>query len=202
MYLYNLKNCTSKLARIRLDLSEYNYDIQYIKGFTNVGAGALSRIKIETIRDEYAENQQVLAAHVMGVVTRSKAKLVETNIVPEVEVNNFKEKRVIELSKNTSTLEIPCMKFTLERWSLGGAKRLQLRGLILTQVVPTTRPASEASAQDATQNDRKNAANASFRCSCGTRPSGISHSRDANDPLCESGMRAQKVNANKQKKKI
>lgn len=42
-FLYNLKDPTSRLARIRLDLAEYDFDILYIKGVTNVVADALSR---------------------------------------------------------------------------------------------------------------------------------------------------------------
>lgn len=44
IYLYNLKNPASKLTRIRLEIEEFNFDVEYIKGSDNVIADALSRI--------------------------------------------------------------------------------------------------------------------------------------------------------------
>ena len=48
-YLFNLKNPTSKLNRIRLDLKEYNITVEYIKGRDNVAADALSRINVNDL---------------------------------------------------------------------------------------------------------------------------------------------------------
>lgn len=48
-YLYNLKNPSSRLSRLRLDLDEYHFDIEYIKGKDNVIADALSRISIDEL---------------------------------------------------------------------------------------------------------------------------------------------------------
>lgn len=42
-----MKSPSSKLTRIRLDLEEYDFDIQYIKGKDNIGPDALSRIEID-----------------------------------------------------------------------------------------------------------------------------------------------------------
>ena len=39
-----MKDPTSKLTRMRLDLGEYDFSIEYIKGKANVGADGLSRI--------------------------------------------------------------------------------------------------------------------------------------------------------------
>lgn len=65
IYLYKLKNPSSKLTRIRLDLEEYNYTITHIPGKQNVVADALSRIDIEDIKNMY--NYEILA------ITRSMA---------------------------------------------------------------------------------------------------------------------------------
>ncbi|RYX87425.1 hypothetical protein EON73_01410, partial [bacterium] len=51
IYLYSLKNPASKLTRIRLDLEEYNFVVQYIKGANNVVADALSRISIQDLKE-------------------------------------------------------------------------------------------------------------------------------------------------------
>lgn len=48
-YVYNLKNPSSRLSRLRLDLEEYHFDIEYIKGKDNVIADALSRISIDEL---------------------------------------------------------------------------------------------------------------------------------------------------------
>lgn len=76
IYLYSLKNPSSKLTRIRLDLSEYNFEIEHIKGKENVGADALSRISIETLKMyENAQNNIETAREkiekILKVTTRS-----------------------------------------------------------------------------------------------------------------------------------
>lgn len=50
VFLYNIKNPSSKLTRIRLDLEEYDFEIHYIPGCKNVAADALSRIHIDDIK--------------------------------------------------------------------------------------------------------------------------------------------------------
>lgn len=67
VYLYNLKNPSSRLSRIRLDLEEYDFEIQNVRGKDNVIADALSRITINDLK-ELQEDTNVLA------ITRSKAR--------------------------------------------------------------------------------------------------------------------------------
>lgn len=50
-YLFSMKNPSSKLTRMRLDLEEYNFEIEYIKGTDNVCADALSRIEFSDIKE-------------------------------------------------------------------------------------------------------------------------------------------------------
>lgn len=47
IYLFGMKNPSSKLTRMRLDLEEYQFDIQYIKGKENIGPDTLSRIELD-----------------------------------------------------------------------------------------------------------------------------------------------------------
>lgn len=49
-YLFSMKNPTPKLMRMRLDLEEFDFEIEYIKGSNNSGADALSRIDFEAIK--------------------------------------------------------------------------------------------------------------------------------------------------------
>lgn len=46
-YLFGMKNPTSKLTRMRLDLEEFDFEIKYVKGKENSGPDALSRIQID-----------------------------------------------------------------------------------------------------------------------------------------------------------
>lgn len=51
IYLYALKEPSSRLTRIRLDLEEFNFVIEHIKGKDNIVADALSRINIINFRE-------------------------------------------------------------------------------------------------------------------------------------------------------
>lgn len=56
IYLFKLKNPSSKLMRIKMDLEEFDFTIEYIKGKDNVVADALSRISIKDLFQMYEEN--------------------------------------------------------------------------------------------------------------------------------------------------
>lgn len=51
VYLFSLKDPTSRLTRIRLLLEEYDFSIEYIKGKDNPVADALSRITISELKE-------------------------------------------------------------------------------------------------------------------------------------------------------
>jgi transposase InsO family protein len=67
--LFNLKDPSSKLTRLRLELSEYNFVIEHIAGKSNVVADALSRIHINDII-----NSQNNINKSINVITRSMTK--------------------------------------------------------------------------------------------------------------------------------
>lgn len=66
VYLYNLKDPSSKLTRLRLELAEYNFTIEHIAGKNNVVADALSRIHIKDMIDSKIETEKSIK-----VTTRS-----------------------------------------------------------------------------------------------------------------------------------
>lgn len=66
VFLFNMKNPTSKLTRMRLDLEDFDFNIEYIKGKANVGADALSRI-VKT-------SEELKTMNVLVVNTRSMTR--------------------------------------------------------------------------------------------------------------------------------
>lgn len=79
VYLFNLKNPNSRLSRLRLELEEYDFEIQYIKGKDNAMADALSRITIQDLKDLYGD-VSILA------ITRSMSKSNDKSILnPETD---------------------------------------------------------------------------------------------------------------------
>lgn len=67
-FLYSMKDPSSKLSRMRLDLAEYDFTIEYIKGADNVVADSLSRIDFADIKSIPENNANILA------ITRSMSK--------------------------------------------------------------------------------------------------------------------------------
>lgn len=61
---------------MRLDLEEYDFEIQYIKGKDNVKADALSRITIDDLKNLYGD-KTILA------ITRSMAKANQNTPIPK-----------------------------------------------------------------------------------------------------------------------
>lgn len=78
-YLYNLKNPSSKLSRLRLDLEEYNFDIEYIKGKDNVIADALSRISIDELKSLY-DNDLPMFAITRSMDEKERQKLINKDV--------------------------------------------------------------------------------------------------------------------------
>lgn len=82
-YLYNLKNPSSKLSRLRLNLDEYHFDIEYIKGKDNVMADALSRISVEELKGLY--NDIPIYAITRSMTNKQIAN--DQNIVKNIDIN-------------------------------------------------------------------------------------------------------------------
>lgn len=59
IFLFNLKDPSSKLTRMRLDLAEYDFTIEHIPGKNNVVADALSRVHIKDIITSQSKYSQM-----------------------------------------------------------------------------------------------------------------------------------------------
>jgi len=65
-YLSSMTNPSSKLTRMRLDLEEYEFTVEYLKGKDNFVADALSRITIDELT--------TMNKHVLKVTTRQQSR--------------------------------------------------------------------------------------------------------------------------------
>ena len=64
VWLFNLKDPNSKLTRWRLRLQEYDYEIIYKKGIQNSNADALSRVQINIMQTEDADETNSMMVNV------------------------------------------------------------------------------------------------------------------------------------------
>jgi hypothetical protein len=110
VYLFSLKNPSSKLSNIRLELSEYSFSVEYIKGKTNVCADALSRISIDYLKSINLENEKIFKVQTRSS-TNSKQNIVDKDNVYEVTKNNLHMVEIQE-SRNKNINKIPILKFT------------------------------------------------------------------------------------------
>lgn len=68
VYLYNLKEPSSRQIRFRLLLDEYDYTIEYVKGRDNAPADALSRVIITS------EDLEEMSEKIVCVMTRAQRR--------------------------------------------------------------------------------------------------------------------------------
>lgn len=118
IYLYNLKNPASKLTRIRLEIEEFNFDIEYIKGSDNVIADALSRIPFDEIKENVPQ--------ILTVKTRSMTRKEQQNEQQSRNDSQLKIKRpkVIEEPVSNFTKKIARLKVAEMIFSRNGPKSI------------------------------------------------------------------------------
>lgn len=108
VYLFNMKNPTSKLTRMRVDLEEFDFDIEFVAGKANVCADALSRIVIPTT------SEQLKALSVLMVNTRAmtnkKANMNESTDQGEAssETDHLTAWQTENPSQTTKLLKLGC----------------------------------------------------------------------------------------------
>lgn len=104
VYLFNLKDPSSKLTRLRLDLEEYTFTIEHIPGKTNVVADALSRIHIKNI----IESESVKAIRFMTTRSMARAKL--PIISDKLPIVSDKTPIIYEATEHCVDKQVPLMK--------------------------------------------------------------------------------------------
>lgn len=110
VYIYNMKNPSSKLVRWRLSLEEFDYEIKYRKGTQNVVADGLSRIKIEPNEINTSENSseresmQNNADSSDGATVHSAdtddSHFLKMTLEP---INSFSNQLILEIANNSET---------------------------------------------------------------------------------------------------
>lgn len=96
IYLFNMKDPSSRLMKFRIALEEYDFDVHYVKGTDNAAADALSRITSSDLKDMHDK--------VMNVMTRAQwKKLRNDSVDTSVDVvsnNNWPDQpKVVEIHK-------------------------------------------------------------------------------------------------------
>lgn len=104
VYLFSIKNPTSKLTRMRLELEEFDFSVQYVQGKTNVGADALSRVQIDS---DILKNMTILQ-----VTTRSMKNNIISNQkkysdMMSSKINENNEPKAIEATNNSEVYYLP-----------------------------------------------------------------------------------------------
>lgn len=108
VYLFAMKNPSSKLTRVRLDLEEFDFVIEYIKGSENVGADALSRMEFDNIKT---------ISRINVVQTRSMKKT-ETAQVKDSNKPELKENKMLKIFESINlneTKKMPQLFFKIKK---------------------------------------------------------------------------------------
>lgn len=102
VYLFGMKDPSSRLLKFRMLLEEYDYCVEYVKGRDNAAADALSRITSDELKE--------MSESVMNVMTRAQKKRLERQVSPEPTVTtddwNAQPKVVEICSKPKEAVEL------------------------------------------------------------------------------------------------
>jgi Reverse transcriptase (RNA-dependent DNA polymerase)/RNase H-like domain found in reverse transcriptase/Integrase zinc binding domain/Retroviral aspartyl protease len=95
VYLFSMKNPTSKLTRMRWDLEEFEYTVEHIAGKQNCAADALSRVSMGS---EMLKNMnRDVEKNINIVQTRAKSRALEnTPIISQKNTNGSDQPRIFE----------------------------------------------------------------------------------------------------------
>lgn len=91
VYLFSMKDPSSRLMKFRMTLEEYNFEVQYVKGSDNAAADALSRITSKDLKEMHES--------VLNVMTRAQArKLNNTNSAVDMDTSDLRPDQTERIS--------------------------------------------------------------------------------------------------------
>lgn len=102
IYLFSLKNPSSRLTRIRLELEEYDFEIEHIPGKNNYASDALSRITIEDLKNTSSQIVQINA------ITRSMTK---SEKLENAEITETEDQKPVIMFTNETLAHYTKVKF-------------------------------------------------------------------------------------------
>lgn len=114
-YLFALKQPSSKLTRMRLDLEEYDFVIEYIRGRENYAADALSRIEFSDIRN--TEINKILT-----VTTRLQSKQKDSKATEKTDITE--DVKVYETINAQEYSKMPRMYFANDKIVIKKGKKI------------------------------------------------------------------------------
>lgn len=110
-YLFSLKDPSSKLTRMRLDIESYDFEIQFLSGKENVVADALSRISIRDLVESSHKSAKIFAT------TRSmtRSKHYENKQKSSEPDSDITEPKMYENLDILGSIKIPALVFQIKQ---------------------------------------------------------------------------------------
>lgn len=104
VYLFSMKNPSSKLTRMRLELEEFDFNVQYVQGKTNVGADALSRVQIDS---DILKNMTILHVTTRAMANKKITNQSTNNDTATPNVDKTDHPKVVEAVNINETYYLP-----------------------------------------------------------------------------------------------
>lgn len=100
-----MKNPSSRLTQMRLDLEEYTFNIEYVKGKENVSADAVSRITIDS--------DELKTIPCLPIQTRSMTKIQKNKTNIDSSATEIDHLRAYDSVNNLDAFKVPKVTFEL-----------------------------------------------------------------------------------------
>ena len=127
VYLFSMKNPSSKLTRMRIDLEEFTFDVEHISGKENVGADALSRVVFDS--------EELKTLSVLPIQTRymTRKRYTENNTDLQSDSSAIKtdHPKAYESVNNRDAFNIPKVIFEINHNTLS----LQIQNKTLKRIL-------------------------------------------------------------------
>lgn len=106
VYLFSMKEPSSKLTRMRIDLEDFSFDIEYVKGKNNAGPDALSRVIINS--------EELKTLLILAVETRSKTRQKQQHSPADNNAPEIDHLNAYESVNNIDAFNLPKLVFEMQ----------------------------------------------------------------------------------------